>query len=293
MQLGVWLPIVSAHPKANTPAWEVSAGAEALGTIARAAEELGYDSICAPEHIAVPVGRREGTKYWDPLSTLAFIAAQTTRIRLIPLVLVLGYHHPLDILKRYGTLDLISGGRVTVGVGAGGTEGEFEMLGAPFHDRGRRADDSMQAIRACVGRRVASYSGEYYEFSDMVVDPTLRADARFWVGGGSTAALRRALTYANGWAPVGLTLENVRKSLEGVDLEARVGADRGPFEIVVLPAGDGVLDPLADPAGASSFVASATQIGVTTILPRLKSNSPAHYVDQLARLADITATAAG
>ena len=291
MKLGVWLPIVSAHPRQKTSRWELEGGPEQIRQIAQAADALGYDSICTPEHIAVPLGRPEGTKYWDPLSTLGFIAAHTQRVRLVPLVLVLGYHHPLDIVKRYGTLDLISGGRVTVGVGSGGTEGEFEMLGAPFHDRGRRADDSMRAIRASLGHQVASYSGEYYKFSEMVVDPTLRADARFWVGGGSRAALRRAFAYANGWAPVGLPLERVRAQLRDIDLSSHVGPDDGPFEIVVLPAGDGVLDPMGDPGAASSFLAEAADAGVTTVLPRLVSTSATHYLDQMAELTELAGDA--
>jgi alkanesulfonate monooxygenase SsuD/methylene tetrahydromethanopterin reductase-like flavin-dependent oxidoreductase (luciferase family) len=139
VKLGVWLPAVAAHPRFPTPDWERTAGAGELAMIALAADELGYDCVCAPEHVALPAGRAEGTRYWDPLTTLGYLAARTRRIQLAPLVIVLGYHHPLEIVKRYGTLDLISGGRVVLGVGVGGTEGEFALLGASFRDRGERA----------------------------------------------------------------------------------------------------------------------------------------------------------
>src|ERR1700751_1313885 len=115
-----------------------------------------------------------------------------------PLVVCRGYHHPLEIVKRYGTLDLISGGRVVLGVGVGGTEGEFALLGASFRDRGERADDSIAAIRASLGVPVPAYEGTYSSFSGMVVDPTLRAGTPLWVGGGSRAALRRALRTGHG-----------------------------------------------------------------------------------------------
>ena len=151
MKLGLWLPVVAAHPRFPTPDWERTAGAAELAMIALTADELGYDCVCAPEHVALPAGRAEGTQYWDPLTTLGYLAAQTRRIRLAPLVVVLGYHHPLEVVKRYGTLDLISGGRVVLGVGVGGTEGEFALLSASFRDRGKRADDSIAAIRASLG----------------------------------------------------------------------------------------------------------------------------------------------
>ena len=161
MKLGVWLPAVAAHPRFPTPDWERTAGAGELAMIALAADELGYDCVCAPEHVALPVGRGEGTQYWDPLTTLGYLAAKTRRIRLAPLVVVLGYHHPLEIVKRYGTLDLISGGRVVLGVGVGGTEGEFALLGASFRDRGKRADDSIAAIRASLGLTMPAYEGTW------------------------------------------------------------------------------------------------------------------------------------
>ena len=122
------------------------------------------------------------------MTTLGYLAAQTWRIWLAPLVVVLGYHHPLEIVKRYGTLDLISGGRVVLGVGVGGTEGEFALLGASFWHRGKRADESIAAIRASLGVAMPAYEGTYYSFSGMVVDPTLRAGTPLWV---AAAAARR------------------------------------------------------------------------------------------------------
>ena len=91
MKLGVWLPAVAAHPRFPTPDWERTAGAGELAMIALAADELGDDCVCAPEHVALPAGRAEGTRYWDPLTTLGYLAARTRRIQLAPLVIVLGY----------------------------------------------------------------------------------------------------------------------------------------------------------------------------------------------------------
>lgn len=282
VKLGVWLPVVAAHPRFPTPDWERTAGAGELAAIARAADELGYDCVCAPEHVALPAGRGEGTLYWDPLTTLGYLAAQTRRIRLAPLVVVLGYHHPLEIVKRYGTLDLISGGRVVLGVGVGGTEGEFALLGASYRDRGKRADDSLAAIRAALGLTRPAYEGPYYSFSGMIVDPTLRAGTPLWVGGGSRAALRRALRTGHGWAPTGLHPEDAGALLAELD----PGHDRHPdFEVVFLPRAEQVTDPLGDPDGTRSFLARLRGARVTTLLPRILSQSAGHYADQLAALA--------
>ena len=89
-----------------------------------------------------------GGRYYDPLATFGALGAHTATIRFAAHVLVLGYHHPLEIAKRYGTLDVVTGGRVIVGVGVGSLQEEFELLGAPFDDRGARADDAMRALRA-------------------------------------------------------------------------------------------------------------------------------------------------
>jgi len=75
VKLGVWLPAVAAHPRFPTPDWERTAGASELAMIALTADELGYDCVCAPEHVALPAGRAEGTQYWDPLTTLGYLAA--------------------------------------------------------------------------------------------------------------------------------------------------------------------------------------------------------------------------
>ena len=98
-----------------------------IARFAEAVDRLGYDHLSCSEHIGVPAAEaaRRGTVYWDPLATLCYLAARTERIRLCTKVLVLGYHHPLEIAKRYGTLDRASGGRLILGVGVGTLREEF------------------------------------------------------------------------------------------------------------------------------------------------------------------------
>ena len=122
---------------------------------------LGYDYLTCSEHVGIPtdVAPRPRGDLLGSAATLGYLAARTTRIRLATHVLVLGYHHPLELAKRYGTLDRISGGRVVLGVGVGSLEEEFELLGVPFEDRGARADDALRALRASLAQREPSYDG--------------------------------------------------------------------------------------------------------------------------------------
>src|SRR5215213_691578 len=107
MKLALWLPVVNMPPAYGSADWERDGGIDDIAAVSMAAEKLGYACMCAPEHVALPSARKEvrGARYWDPMSTLGYVAAHTERIALVTLVIVLGYHHPLAIAKRVGTLD--------------------------------------------------------------------------------------------------------------------------------------------------------------------------------------------
>src|ERR1700758_3890485 len=154
VKLSVATPIVTMLPQTSGD-WEKTASIEDLAQIAEAADRLGYHHLTCSEHIALPAAERNrrGTRYWDPLATFGYLAARTQQIRLVTHVLVLGYHHPLEIAKRYGTLDRVCNGRLILGVGVGTLQEEFELLGAHFNDRGERADDALRALRSSLGKR--------------------------------------------------------------------------------------------------------------------------------------------
>jgi probable F420-dependent oxidoreductase len=197
-------------------------------------------------------------------------------------VIVLPYHHPLAVAKRYGTLDRLSGGRLVLGVGVGTLEPEFDLLGVPFADRGARYEDAIRALRAAFGRREPSYRGSHYAFDGFVVDPCgPQVDVPIWLGGRSSRSLRRALRLGDGWDPFGLGLD---------DLETLVARARGwpewherrtPLELV-LP-----LDRLFDPADGGEralLVERLTRyraLGATIVNLRFRHTSLAHYLDQL------------
>ena len=223
IELGILTPVLSLVPGSHAD-WEQDAGIEEVRRIAETADRLGYGYLTCSEHIAIPVDGMDlpGPRYWDPLPTFGYLAAHTSRIRLTTSVLVLPYHHPLDIAKRYGALDRICGGRLVLGVGVGYLEPEFRMIGAPFEDRGARTDDAIRALRASFGRSHPSYDGEFFSFDGVVVDPCgLQEHVPLWVGGRTQRSLRRAVALGDGWCPFAVSPRRA------AGVARRSGRDRG------------------------------------------------------------------
>ena len=277
MRLSLSSPIVTRVPGGHLP-WEDDAGIEELVEVARAADRLGYEFLTCSEHVVVPEADEavRGATYWDPLATFGYLAACTTRIRFATYVLVLGYHHPLEIAKRYGTLDLVSGGRLILGVGVGSLRPEFELLDVPFDDRGARADDALRALRASLSRRVPTYDGSHYSYDGMVVAPhAVQERVPLWVGGRSARSLRRAVELADGWAPFWLTPTAV------ADLLARFELPAG-FEVVI--ANEEAFDPVGDPDGTIRTLQALADAGTTIVNARFRHRSKAHYLEQLEAL---------
>jgi probable F420-dependent oxidoreductase len=287
MRLGLVTPIVTRHP-ANDAAWTEDAGPVELVRIAVAADRLGFHHLTCSEHVAIPMAAApvRGTRYYDPLATFAFLAAQTARIRFVTHVLVLGYHHPLAIAKRYGTLDRLSGGRLVLGVGVGTLVEEFALLGAEFAGRGARYEDALRALRASFGRREPSYAGAHYRFEGMLIDPCgVQTDVPIWLGGRTTRSLRRALELGDGWDPFGLDADRLAALIASARGSRAWRERTRPFELV-LPL-DRLLDP-ADAAERREFADRAAhyrEIGATLMNVRTRHRSLVHYLEQLDAIA--------
>lgn len=278
MKIGLFTPIVVQHP-ASSSDWEQSAGIDDLSRIVEAADDLGFHYLSCSEHVAIPTETavERGGTYWDPLATLSFLAARTRRIRLATQILVLGYHHPLAITKRYGTLDVVSGGRLILGVGVGSLEKEFDLLGAGFSGRGSVADDSMRALRASLGRTEPSYSGEHFSFSGLTVSPTaVQEHVPMWVGGRTARSLRRAVTLGDGWVPFGLRHDESAAMLARAELPDR-------FEVVLSTGAP--LNPKENPSGARAALERTREAGATVATAGIAARDVHHYCDQLATLA--------
>lgn len=280
MKLGIATPVVTNVGGAPLT-WEQNASIEDIGRVAETADRLGYHHLTCSEHIGIPSAEaaRRGSRYWDPLATLGYVSARTRHIRLVTMTLVLGYHHPLAIVKRYGTLDHVSGGRVILGVGVGSLKEEFDLLQAPFDDRGARGDDALRALRAALPSNEPVYEGEFFAFGGLTVDPcALQAHMPIWVGGRTRRSLRRAVTLADGWCPFNVSVETSREWLQAHDLPAG-------FE-VVLPA-ERPLDPVKEPERTRETLQTMAAAGTTTVSARFVHHSLEHYLEQIHALAEL------
>jgi probable F420-dependent oxidoreductase len=283
VKLSIGTPVVTMNPGVCAE-WEADGTIDDIGLIAETADRLGFHHLTCSEHVGLPdaeLGRR-GARYFDPLATFGYLAARTTQIRFATMVLVLGYHHPLEIAKRYGTLDLVSGGRLILGVGIGSLEEEFELLGAPFDRRGPRADDAMRALRASLSCREPAYEGEFNSFSGMVIDPcAVQERVPLWVGGRSPASLRRAASLGDGWCPYSVAPSMAAAWLAEVELPEG-------FEVVLPPTA--LLDAIDEPARAQEILAETAGCGATTVSCAFRHRSLAHYLENLEAIAATRAT---
>jgi probable F420-dependent oxidoreductase len=233
---------------------------QVIDAVAAGAEAAGFATLWAGEHVVMvddgasrypyaPDGRiavPAHADWLDPLIALSFAAAATSTIRLATGVLLLPEHNPLLLAKQVASLDVLSGGRLSLGVGVGWSREEFDALGVPFERRGARADEYLAAIRVVWRDDVASFAGEFVSFSGVRVNPRPVRDRRIpiVVGGNSDAALRRAARFADGWYGFNLAgIEHVRERMHLLrDCCAQVGRDPAELDVVVALAGDGPHD---------------------------------------------------
>lgn len=282
LKLGVISPVLTRFPGLYAD-WEVDATIDDVCRIAGEAERLGYEYLTCSEHVAIPADALDGRggTYWDPLATFGYLAAHTSRIALATVILVLPYHHPLDVAKRYGTLDRITKGRLVLGVGVGYLEPEFEALGIPFDGRNERSDDALRAIKAAFGRPEPSYEGTHYRFSGLVVQPCgVQQDIPIWVGGRTRRSLRRAAELGDGWCPFGVTTEQIATWL-GEETALR-GRDR-LFEVAVPVR----LDPIGNPGEAEATAGELQAAGATILSLRFVHKSIEHYLEQLEAMKEL------
>ena len=229
-----------------------------------------------------------GGTYWDPLATFGYIAARTTTIRLATHVLVLGYHHPLAIAKRYGTLDRVSGGRLILGVGVGSLRGGVRP--ARRRVRGTAATAPTTPSARCGSRsshdraRVPAVRTTHTTASSSSPCAT-QPRVPIWVGGRTARSLRRAVELADGWAPFGLAradlAEMIARARESEPWAARSrAADAPPFELVLQ--NEHPFDPGAEPDRVRDAAARLADAGATTLNVRVVHHSLEHYLEQLA-----------
>lgn len=204
---------IQAKSKIFVEEWETDAGAVELSALVRKADETGFFYVAVCDHLAVtkPLDAHMQTTWYDTVATLGWIAGQTERVRVMSHVYVMSYRHPLHTAKSFMTLDELSGGRAILGVGAGHLEGEFDLLGFDFEQRGAITDAAIDVAREAFANEYPDIETPFWgHLHDAGMAPRPRqARLPIWVGGSSKPALRRAAERGDGWLPQGTPREEM------------------------------------------------------------------------------------
>ncbi|MBE3603348.1 LLM class F420-dependent oxidoreductase [bacterium] len=263
---------------------------ELFGQLAREAEEFGFESIWTVEHVVVPQphtpypGSKDGqmpggddVAIPDPLIPLGYAAALTSRIKLATGIVILPQRHPLYLAKQLATIDLLSHGRMILGIGSGWMKEEFAAVGVDFHRRGAITDESIQAMRAVWNDNPASFHGQHFHFHDVksLPKPVQPGGVPIHVGGHSAAAARRAGRFGDGFFPTIVDPAKLKAIFATVREEAK-HAGRNPDAIEFTAMGAAKLD----------AVRAAQDVGVQRVVFGPPASDPARLRAGLERIAN-------
>ncbi len=254
-----------------------------LVRLAAATEELGFHSVWVSHHLLNVdyIGERLGKKpYYDPLTVLTWVASSTAGIRLGTSVLVLPLLEPIALSKQLATIDIMSGGRLDIGVGVGGMREEIEALGADLASRGTYTDESIEVMKALWTGEAVSYAGEHFSFSGALASPApLQAPhPPLLVGGSSDRSLRRVARYSDGWHAAMLLPEQMAPRLERLDHELEaVGRTRSELSLSVRL--------VVEDAVPHETVEAYAQLGVEEVVFEMETEDVAEHRRRLGELA--------
>ncbi|MCB9390081.1 MAG: TIGR03619 family F420-dependent LLM class oxidoreductase [Acidimicrobiia bacterium] len=210
---------------------------EQLVPIAQAADRLGYDGICLPDHLVFPETiqsaypyAEDGSAWWqpdtpwpDPITSMAAMATATTRLKFSTNVFVLPVRGLWETAKAMSTLACLAPGRINLGVGAGWMREEFELTGSQFDRRGARMEEMIEILRRVWRGGMVEHHGEFYDFAPVQMSPVPPAPIPIWIGGDSPYAYRRAARIGDGWIGIGYTEDQVWTALDALN-SARIDA---------------------------------------------------------------------
>ena len=284
VQLAVDLPTMHVDPPGEF------VGPEAVAEIARAAEDAGYDACFVTDHPAGDATWLDtgGHHALDPLVTLAFAAAATTRLRLLTHVFILAYRNPFLTAKGTLTLDVLSGGRLILGVAAGYLRPEFGALGVDFDERNDLVDEALEVIKLAWSGQDVAYQGRHFRARGVRMRPA-PVSPPIWMGGNSRIAIRRAVESCQGWAPFpSAGIARASKTAEVADLDdlrPRIAYARAHAEAI------GRTEPLdiCWSAGAGADAAHLERLaaeGITWATIGFPAKDRRTHIDALRRYAD-------
>lgn len=296
LAFGLQLPVQAQSPRFVQP-WEGDAGPAELVAVARACDDAGFAYVAVCDHVAIPEDLADAmsAEWWDTVATLSYLAAVTRRVRLLSHVAVLPYRHPLAVAKAWATLDVLSGGRAVLGVGAGHVEGEFAALGVPFERRGALLDEAIDAVRAALSAESATFDGPTWSFRGLRQRPRpIQEPLPIWVGGSSPAAIRRAAERGDGWLPQGPPPEGMPAAIDRLrELRAAspmagrpltIGALSGPLH-VGRPDWDAGRCVSGAPERVAEYLRSFRDLGCDQVQVSFASRSAEELCDQIAAFA--------
>lgn len=293
---GMQLPVQTLTRTLVDP-WEDNASVADLVTIAQKAESSGMDFIGVCDHIAIPdndYASRMTTTWYDTVATLAFLGAHTSTVKLLSVVWIAAYRHPLQTAKSFGTIDHLSGGRAILGVGAGHVEAEFEALGIDFSKRGKILDEHLEAVSSVFDDTYVSHDGERFPYSDVGVAPQPPSgELTIWVAGGGKPALRRVANYGHGFIPYINDHADYPDMISSIYEQAET-AGRGDqrFDIGIMPPWMYIGDPpegigphmiSGEPEKIAEELRKERDLGANTFHVKFRGRDLSEYLDQLER----------
>ena len=291
---GLQIP-VAAQTTSFVQPWEPAAGPEEMRRVAAAADQAGLFYLAVSDHVAVPRSHAAAmsTTWYDTVATLGFLAAVTSRIRLMSYVWVAPYRHPLVTAKAFATLDALSGGRVILGVGAGHVEAEFAALGVTFRRRGALLDEAIDAVVAAWTDEYPEHDGSAWQFRDLGQRPRPVQQPRppIWVGGSTLPALRRAAERGDGWLPQGVPEMGMPAAIDFIRNHRHAARGEAPIDLGMNapfmyigrpPAALGPNDRSGSPAELAEIFRSIKTLGVQHCGIRFRTRSCDELCEQIA-----------
>jgi probable F420-dependent oxidoreductase len=261
MRLGFVLPLIGS--------W---AGPEGLTRVATRAEELGLDSVWVTDRSLFPTdpqtpypgGPLAEVYKWalDPLDVLTFVAGQTTRIGLGSSIINLLWYQPVLLARRLTTIDVLSNGRLQVGLGQGWSKDEYDVAGTPWTNRGKRFDEALEALFTIWSDDPVEFHGEFYEIprSHISIKPVQKPHPPVYLAAYTPAAQARVARYTDGWHPTGIPLDYLPETFASIKAQAdAAGRNGSALELVVRANGGLTEEPLGE--DRSEFWGTPEQIG--------------------------------
>ncbi|MDA1347588.1 MAG: LLM class F420-dependent oxidoreductase [Chloroflexi bacterium] len=280
------------------PQTEIGSDPAAVRDYAQAAEGLGYDHLIVFDHV---LGANAGSRtdwrgayrhtdmFYEPFVLFGYLAEVTKRLELVTAVIILPQRQTALVAKQAATIDVLSGGRLRLGVGIGWNDVEYEALGENFHDRGRRSEEQIEVMRALWTNELVTYEGRWHKITDAGINPLpVQRPIPIWFGGGADPLLRRVARMGDGWFPQVRPDENGRAHIEKMWEYARLeGRDLSSIGIESrVSIGRGTPDDWAVQVAAWKDL-GATHVSVNTMNAGLES--PQAHIDAIGRFKEAVA----